>query len=150
MMPVPQSAAPASPSCVVEFDPARVTVRAGEAFELHITVRDVKNLFSAPFHLLFNPELLEVEEVTEGEFLGADGKQTVFLKSIQAERGRVIVGLARLGKVGGQNGSGRLVRLKLRAKRPGTATLALERLEFRDPDLRPISVKTSPATIKIE
>ncbi len=146
----PQSAPAAGAPCLVEFEPARIDAHVGETFELYVIVRDAKNLFSAPFHLPFNRELLDAEEVGEGDFLGADGKQTVFLKSIQADRGRIIVGLARLGKVGGRSGSGRLVRVKLRAKKPGTATLTLERLDFRDPDLKPIAVQSSPAIIAIE
>ncbi len=136
-----------SPSCKVEIEPGNPQLKVGEKIELRILVRDSVDLFSAPFHLVFDPDLVAVEEVSEGDFLGGDGKRTIFLKSIQQEKGRVIVGLARLGEVGGRSGSGKLVIIKLLARKHGRSSLSFEKLDFRDFELRKIPTTAKAAII---
>jgi hypothetical protein len=153
LLAAPAALTPAADDAVparVELLPARATLKAGETLELELAVRDVSNLYSGPFHLVYDADRVEVEDILEGNFLNGDGRQTVFMKSIQAERGRAIVGLVRLGQVGGRSGSGRLATIRVKAKKPGTVELKLERMVFQDPELKPIAVRGAGATLTIQ
>lgn len=141
---------PRQPSCKVVIEPDNLRLKEGEKAELHIVVSGAANLFSAPFYVVYDPGLLMVEDVLEADFLRGDGKQTAFAKSVQPENRRIIIGLARLGDVGGRTGSGRLVTLKVQAKQKGEAKLSLERLDFRNSELKVIPVATKPAQVIIQ
>ena len=145
-----QTASAPARACQVEIEPGKIRAKVGDRIELHILVRDAVDLFSAPFHLLFDSNLVSIDEILESDFLGGDGKRTIFLKSVQPARGRAIVGLARLGEVGGRTGSGKLVTVKLITRKKGSAELMLERLDFRDSRLKSIPVKTNSMTIVVE
>ena len=105
------------------------------------------DLFSAPFHLVHDPEMLIIDDVKEAEFLSADNKKAALLKSIRQNKGRVAMSLTRLGDAGGRTGSGKLASVVIVPKKPGSTRLILERLEFRTPDLRPTPVQATPTTL---
>jgi len=122
----------------------------GEEVTLNISVSGVERLYSAPFYLFYNPSVLELIKVTQGEFLKQDGQQTAFFHANHPELGRVMIGLSRLGQVGGVTGSGMLLAITFRAKAPGVGTFAVQQAEFRNTAMEIIPVQVASAEMRVE
>jgi len=85
-------------------------------------------LVSTAFQLGFDPKVVKIDEVTEGNALRADGVQTTFSSRIDAEGGRIIIGIARPTD-NGTTGDGTLVQVRMTALAPAEST-ALRVLGF--------------------
>ena len=57
----------------VRVDPASQTVTAGDAFYMNITVEDVVNIKGNAAGLNFDPDVMQVTGITEGDFLKTGG-----------------------------------------------------------------------------
>jgi len=148
------AAQPETPSdgslTLVTIQPQQLTAQVGGQVTVQVNVSNVTDLFGAPFYLRYDPARLEVVSASEGGFLNNDGQSTVFLKSIDAVNGEVIVGVSRLGAVGGVSGSGSLMSITFKAKASGPVTLSLQNVDFRDAHLSQIPVLLQPGHIQIE
>jgi hypothetical protein len=134
---------------VVMVQPLQSTAQVGQQLTVQVNVANAINLFGAPFYLAYDPSRLDVVGAAEGGFLKSDGQSTVFLNSIDAQRGQIIIGLSRLGSVGGVSGSGNLAAITFRAKATGAVTFTLQNVDFRDPGLVQIPVLLQPANVQI-
>jgi hypothetical protein len=141
---------PDSSLTLVTIQPQELTAQVGGQVTVQVNVSNVTDLFGAPFYLRYDPTRLEVVSAAEGGFLNNDGQTTVFLKSIDAVNGEVIVGVSRLGAVGGVSGSGNLMSITFKAKASGPVTLSLQNVDFRDAHLSQIPVQLQPGHIQIE
>ena len=107
--------------------PAFDAVEVGSTITVQVSIRDAADVSSVPFHLLYDPAILEFQGAQEGPFLGGDGNPTVFMVAPNAAGSRVIVGHSRLGRDSGIDGSGHLCSLTFLAVAPGPANLSVER-----------------------
>lgn len=145
-----QELPPSGAAPLVTVQPQQLTAQVDQQITVQVNVVNVVNLFGAPFYLGYDPARLDVVSATEGGFLNNDGQSTVFLNSIDSQKGQIIIGLSRLGPIGGVSGSGTLATITFRAKAAGPVTLTLQKVDFRDALLSPISVLLQPANIQIE
>jgi len=141
--------APVQPATLF-FSPEKAKVAVGDLIDLEIKVSGARDLFGAPFHILYPADLLEIVKVEEWTFLKKEGKQTAFLQKVEDQQGEIMIGLTRLGKAGGVDGDGALITLSLRAKKPGSATISFRKVDFRDSQMKPLQVSTRSARIVIE
>ena len=123
--------------------PAKVSVE--EKFTATLSVSDVRELSGAQFILAFNPAVLEVADVNEGDFLSQDGSRTFFQVTNIDNVGGELSGirLARLGQ-GGVSGSGVLLQVVFRAKAAGNSPLTL-----RDVKLGSVSGDQIPSDVSV-
>jgi len=98
----------------------------GSTVVLRVRIDLAEDVASVPFHLLFNPEVLQYQGGMEGSFLAGDGEPTVFMVA-PSSRGRLIVGHSRLTRVAGVRGGGELCSLNFVAVGSGDAELAFDR-----------------------
>jgi hypothetical protein len=68
----------------------------------------------------------------EGSFLGGDGNSTAFFATASSRGDSAVIGLSRLGRVAGANGSGELCTLYFDAIGPGNASMTFARGKVRD------------------
>lgn len=108
-------------------------VNVGSDLTLNLSVQDVKDLFSAPLYIRFDPKLVDFVSASEGDFLRQGNAQTIFTSTLMADSGRVIVGLKQGAGGEGVSGGGVLARLVFKAKAPGKLSIAPERINFRNP-----------------
>ena len=99
---------------------------------LRIELVDGTEVGSVPFHLRFNPAVLEFLGGSEGSFLGSDGRATVFFAAPTSQGDEVVVGLSRLGAGDGIAGGGVLCELEFQVVGSGDAGLAFSREKVRD------------------
>lgn len=115
----------ASPTTTVYVHPSTKTVTVGQTFIIDIRISDVIDLYGWEFKLGWNPNLLDVVEVTEGPFL-KQGGQTFFPEpKINNTAGYILVDCTLLGDVPGVNGSGTLAYVKFYAEMQGSCVLDL-------------------------
>ncbi|ALC17168.1 type II secretion system secretin lipoprotein PulQ [Desulfuromonas soudanensis] len=123
-------------------------VNAGETFTVEVAVDEVQNLYSAPLFVTYPPQLLDFVAGEEGTFLRQGEASTIFTSSPNRERGQLIVGYKQGLGGAGASGGGALFRLTFKAKAPGMAEIALDRINFRDPAGNRLSVV--PAGLQVE
>ncbi|MCF6177848.1 MAG: cohesin domain-containing protein [Geopsychrobacter sp.] len=108
-------------------------VKVGSHFKVSLSVQEVKNLFSAPLYIRFDPKLVDFISASEGPFLGSSGQPTIFTSTQMPGGGRVIVGLKQGAGGSGATGGGVLALLEFKAKAAGKLSIAPERINFRNP-----------------
>jgi uncharacterized protein YhbP (UPF0306 family) len=142
----------------LKITPDTVTVTSNQPFIMKVGIQEVIDLYGAGFDITFDPDLLKVLDITEGDFLKEGTTKTSFLKQIDNEQGRVVIGITRLGSITGVSGSGTLATIVLRPKTPGTTTLKLQNIQLKDSQLdiiladvidSIINIKLSPVILEI-
>ena len=116
----------------VVLQPNRLDVAPGSAVSFHIWIYGAQDTASVPFHLLFNPEVLEFQGAHEGPFLAGDGRATVFMFAGTSDGRSVVVGHSRLTRDTGVNGNGELCVLNFVALAEGDPGLAFDRARVVD------------------
>ncbi|HEX2163938.1 MAG TPA: cohesin domain-containing protein, partial [Thermoanaerobaculia bacterium] len=117
--------------------PQRLTVEPGALFEVRLQASAVRPLAHLPLTLEFDPEVLVVEQVVAGDFLGAEGEAQVLSDTTRA--GRLVLGASRLGQRGGARGAGTVARITFRALAAGATRVRFAEARALDPLLQPLA-----------
>ncbi len=78
----------------ISLDPSEVKdIDPGGTFNTDIIITDVNNLYAWQIRLNFDPDVVQVDNVTEGPFLGSTGNETFFSPpNINNDKGYMIIG----------------------------------------------------------
>lgn len=120
----------------LRFQPSRVSVESGEPFEVDVVASARLPVSHLPVALVYDPAALRVERVEPGDFLGSASEAQVLWDLSRA--GEILIGASRLGDQPGRTGTGRLVRITLRALRPGRARISFLVNEALDAEREPV------------
>lgn len=131
----------------VRMLPESVQAAPGDTFEVTLEARALTPVSHLPLTVRFDPEVLKVESVERGDFLGGDGAAEVLTDS--STPGRLVIGGSRLGDRPGVAGSGPLVRVVFRAVGAGSGGLAFERAKALDDRRSQLALKTSAAGVEV-
>lgn len=160
-----QPGEPETPDSTVELPPTEVEpaplisrtyldgpslVNSGEELVLTVMVSEVEQLFSAPLFVAYDGELLDFLRVEEGDFLNQAVDETVLTASADPVQGRLIIGYKQAAGGAGVSGSGELYRLVFVARQPGTATVTLEGINYRDPAGNPLPMSAEGLRVEIQ
>ncbi len=111
------------------FDTDATSFEVGDTFTLHLNTENVRNLAGWQADLVFNPGVLEIVEVSQGDFLMSEDGQTHFSGgTIDNETGK-ITGINVLRLDGGVSGKGTLCSVSFNVIGPGECLLTLENFE---------------------
>jgi hypothetical protein len=114
-----------SAGTVIRIEPELKTVKSvDETFTVQVKIDNGSDVFAVPFGIKYNPDALEAMGLHEGSYLKKDGGQTTFLTSTDKDKGKISVGLTRLGRIGGVSGSGTLMSVTFKTLKRGTAFLS--------------------------
>ena len=112
------------PATTIFVNPPTSTVTVGKNFTIDVKVSDVNDLYGWGFKLRWNLSLLDVVNVTQGNFL-KQGGETFFWPVMNNTEGYILVDCTLLGNVPGVNGSGTLATVKFYAENQGESILDL-------------------------
>jgi len=127
---------------VVRMEPDLETVEGvGKTFTVQVKIDNGSNIFAIPFDINYDHDLLEVTGLYEGSYLKKDGGQTTFLTSIDKDKGKISVGMTRLGRIGGVNGSGTLMSIAFKTLKKGAASLSFSNGKPMDSRLNVLPAK---------
>jgi general secretion pathway protein D len=147
--PPAQAEAPAG-AARIRFDPPSAAVKAGQTVTISVIVDDVKDLFSIPMLLQYNPAVISIEEVRYGGFLSGGTQEVAIVQRVDKERGQAIISATRQPNTPGVNGSGTLMGLVIKGVAPGTSNLSVVQVNARDSQQRPIPLVSTEATFRVE
>jgi len=142
----------AAPPPVVTINPSFQSVTLGQDVTVSVEISGAKGVGSVPFHLGFDPNVLEFVNFTNtSPFLGRDGAGVFILATLGSDGREVVVGLSRQGNKSGVDGQGTLVQLTFRPKRPGTTpALSFNNLSVLDSQARILPSRNEGAQIAIQ
>jgi general secretion pathway protein D len=146
----PALAGDASNASRVRFEPAAVSLKVGESSTLGIAVDNVNDLFAIPMMLLFDPNVISVEDVQHGAFLSGGNQEIAIVQRVDPEHGQAIISATRQPNTPGVSGSGTLMGLKIKAKAPGNSKISIVQVNARDSQQKPIPLVTGEATVQVQ
>ncbi len=119
------------PGVGFSFSATEADLIAGDTFTLNLDAENITDLAGWQGDISFDPDALEAVEVTEGDFLKSEGRDTFFLRGKIDNTAGKIIGLstARIAE-SGVNGTGTLLSVTFKAKTSGETYVTLENFEF--------------------
>jgi len=119
---------PENPTLALVLPATPVTV--GDAVSVTVHLSDASNVSSVPFHVEFDPGILEFQSASQGSSVA--GLQPILLANVNPTRpGDLAVGLSLVESSGLLQGSGTVIRLQFRALAPGVSALDFSRASVR-------------------
>jgi general secretion pathway protein D len=132
----------------VRLLPKAVKPEVGQTFELELQAEAKLAVAHLPLTILWEPEILAVEEVVPGDFFGDEEAQ--FLSDFTTP-GRLVIGASVLGRSKGVKGVGTLATITFKALAEGRARMRFENSEALNRNLRRRTpFETEKANIKVE
>jgi len=148
--PVPQAVPQTSPqSARLRFEPATLSLKAGETATLGVAIDNVQDLFSIPMLLQYDPAVLRIEEVRHGGFLSGGTQEIAIVERVDQERGQAIISATRQPNTAGVSGSGTLLGIVVRALAPGSSKLAIVQVNAKDSQQKVLPLLSGEATIQV-
>ena len=96
---------------------------AGTRITLEVRAEMVNDLYGVAFDLSYPTSLFRLSSQSEGTFLGQGGAATTF-QAVEPTPGTLVIGVSRLGALGGASGSGPLVTLVFDAIAAGSGNFS--------------------------
>ena len=116
---------------VIDYVFTQTSIHVNDTFSIDIQVGHVTNLAGWQFDIVFDSNLLETINVSEGDFLKTDGGATFFQSGrIDNAAGKITGLIAGRISEGGVSGTGSLLQVRLKAKSEGETELALQNFLF--------------------
>jgi Dockerin type I domain/Cohesin domain len=137
-----------SPLIIVEPSNSNPTV--GENFTVNVVASDVTDLYAFQFDLGFDPNVVEVDDVTEGPFL-AGGGSTFFIPGTIDNVGGSVSDNADtlLTAISGVSGSGTLATFELTALASGESSLSAFNLILLDSSVSEIDAAVQNGSVTV-
>ncbi len=132
------------------FDPPTVSQAKGSTFTVNVMLSGGQNVYSVPVQLSYDPDKLQVINVSNGGFLSQDGQLVTIAHREDTAAGTMQITASRPPGVGGVSGQGAVVTLTFMAKGTGQSALTITRGGARDPAMQPIAMAGAQAAITIQ
>ncbi len=147
--PAPNAASGAgSPSFM--FDPATIQAAKGNTFAVNLLISGAQNVYSVPVQLNYNPQMLQLVNVSNGGFLSQDGQPVALVHREDEAVGQLQITASRPSGAGGVSGQGAVVTLTFMAKADGQTPLTITRGGARDPGQQAITVNGAQAAVTVQ
>ena len=151
----------AAPPVIEEFSPPPTKpevaltapdepIPVSQEFQVVLDVHEVHQLYGVALSVRYDPAQLTYIRHLEGDLLNQDGAPTVTEVAVAEDApGEILVGVTRVGEVGGVSGSGTLATLVFEAREPGRATVQVAEATatLRDPNDTPLDVSDWPGVV---
>ena len=134
----------------LRFEPATIALKKGDTATVALVADNVKDLFSIPLLLQYDPAVIQIDDVRNGGFLSGGTQEIAIVQRIDQPRGQAIVSATRQPNTPGINGSGTLLGIVIRALAPGTSKLQIVQMNARDSQQRPLPLSSKEATITVQ
>lgn len=130
--------------------PAGKVVAPGQVVKVSVLLQEARGVTSIPFHVQFNPEVLQYVGAQEGNLFESSSLQPILMASVNPDRpGNLAVGLALIESSGLLNASGTILVLEFRALGIGQSDLSFDRASVRGPTSREMPLRLANAAIQV-
>lgn len=141
------NASPPTASTTLRFDPANLSPTVGTTFTVNVMVAGAKDMYSAPMQISYDPNLLQLVNVSNGDLLSRDGQAVALVH--REETGTIQANATRPPGSGGVSGDGILYALTFQAKAKGQASVNV-RPSVRNSAMQVIQVAVTPGLINVK
>jgi len=151
--PTSQSAPPSVPApnaSSFAFDPPAIAQPKGATFAVNVVLNGAQNAFSIPLQITYDPKLLQVVNVSNGNLLSQDGQAVALVHRDDDTSGTLQITATRPPGTTGVSGQGTVVTVTFMAKASGQSILAISRGGTRDPGMQPTLVAGATATVTVQ
>jgi general secretion pathway protein D len=132
------------------FDPASATPKPGSTFAMNVMLSGAQNVSSVPLQVSYNPQLLQLVNVSNGGFLSQDGQAVALVHRDDDQSGTVQINATRPPGTTGVSGQGTVVTLTFLAKSAGQSEVTIARGGVRDAALQSTPVTGAVANIRVQ
>ena len=146
---IPQTQAGAGTGTFL-FDPPILNQAKGSTFTVNVMLSGGQNVYSVPVQLSYDPNQVQVINVSNGGFLSQDGQAVALVHRDDPVTGTLQVTATRPPGAGGVSGQGAVLTLTFMAKAPGQSALTITRGGARDPAMQPIGLSGAQAAVTIQ
>jgi general secretion pathway protein D len=146
----PAAAVPPGSTAQLGFEPAAVSVKAGETTTIGVVVQGAQDLYSVPMLIQYDPKVISVEDVRQGGFLSGGQQPIAVVQRVDKERGQAIVSATRMPNTPGVSGNGTIFGIVVKGVAPGSSTLSILQDKARDSQHRSLQFVTKEATVKVQ
>jgi len=130
--------------------PSETHLTTGEILRVTVSLSEAHGVSSVPFHLSFNPAVLEFLSARVGPAFMGTSLQPILLAGVSPSRpGDLAVGLALVGASGLLDRGGGLVVLEFQARQAGQADLSFDRTSVRGPFSQELPVEVQGAAVEV-
>ena len=148
--PMPQLTQRGGAQASFAFDPPSMTQPVGSTFTVNVLLNGAQNVFSVPLQLSYDPKLLQVANVSNGNLLSQDGQAVALVHRDDDTAGTLQVTATRPPGASGVSGQGAVVTLTFVAKAAGHGSLTISKGGARDPAMQALPVNGATATVTIQ
>jgi general secretion pathway protein D len=141
----------------IRFEPRSLSLKVGQTQTIGVVVENVKDLFSIPFLLQYNPAVISVEEVQHGGFLSGGTQEIAIVCSgcrspnrSDKDHGQAIISATRQPNTAGVSGTGTIMGIVVKAIGPGASNLSIVQVNAKDSQQKPIPLVTGEATLQVQ
>jgi general secretion pathway protein D len=132
------------------FDPPTLSEAKGSTFTVNVLLSGGQNVYSVPVQLNYDPNQVQLVNVSNGGFLSQDGQAVALVHRDDPSTGTLQVTATRPPGAGGVSGQGAVVTLTFMAKGTGQSALTITRGGARDPAMQPIAMSGAQAALTIQ
>ncbi len=148
--PADQSAATApAGSALLSFDPPALSQAVGTTFTVNVNLAGGQNVYSVPLQILYNPNVLQLVNVSNGPMLSQDGQAVALVHRDDGMMGILQLTASRPPGSSGINGDGQVFTLTFQAKAPGQATLSINRAMLKNASMQTVPAGGSQAIVTV-
>jgi general secretion pathway protein D len=142
----PPSATPGATTSL-RVDPPSLSPTAGSTFTVNVVVAGAKDMYSAPVQISYDPSLLQLVNVSNGDMLSRDGQAVALVH--REDAGSIQANATRPPGSGGISGDGILYAITFQAKAKGATSVNI-RPNVRNSAMQVIPVSVSPGVVTIK
>lgn len=128
------------------FVAPQATAKVGDLVTVTVEAINVQDLFSAPFRVNYDKNVLKLVEIVRGTLMGGDAQPVSFTRDVNSG----MVRITKLPGTAGVTGSGGLVTLRFQALAKGTATVSADDILLQDSKLQPLNAAPRPVTVTVD
>ncbi len=141
---------PPSGGTVVYFDPAQANAALNNPLTIELDVANVADMGGFQLVITFDPAIVQVQNVTLGNFLSSTGRSVSPLgPTVDNTIGRISLGAFSFGSQAGPTGEGTLARITLMPQAQGSSALALSNLSVTDSAGNAIAASTQDGQVTV-
>jgi general secretion pathway protein D len=147
--PAPQQQAQSTGGAILSFDPPTINPATGSTFTVNVSLAGGQNVYSVPLKIGYNPNTLQLVNVSNGNYLSRDGQAVALVHRDDPQTGSLQVSATRPPGSGGVGGDGVVFTLTFLAKAPGQSTLNIDRAVLRDGGMQTMPAQGSQAVVTV-
>jgi len=133
------------------FLPPNVATALGGQISVSLQAESMTDLFSAnPIRIKFDPRVLRLNDIIQGEFLGRDGQRVNITRDIRNDVGEASVTLTRLPGATGVTGAGVIATFTFSAIGRGAGTISVTDFGLKNTQQQPVVVTPPELQVNVQ